>query len=399
MEHQTLLAVSDFGLEFIVPPSAFSASNTRILPRKRRLVLYFPMMAGGGAEKLYLNLTPYFIAAGWEVVFLVDKMGGSLGDAVPEGAQIVQMGADRLRHALPKIIRYLRREPPDILLSSISPNNASVLVAKLVARVPTKFLVTQHNTLSHETRNGGIYRFLPLAFRVLLRFADAVAAVSTGVANDLARSTGFDAAKISLIPNGVVTDDFALRAGAACPHPWLPPAAEPVLLAVGRLTPQKDFATLIRAFAELRRNRSAKLIILGEGPARADLADLATSLGVADAIDLPGYVANPLPYMREASLLVLSSAYEGFGLVLAEALACGTPVVSTNCDHGPAEILEGGCYGALVPVGDWSSMAAAIGATLDLPPDRAISRARGHDYSIAACAERYIDLFETMLRV
>jgi len=356
------------------------------------------MLAGGGAEKLYLNLTPRFIEAGWDIVFLVDKIGGALDGSVPEGAQLVQLDVDRLRHALPKLIRYLRREPPDILLSSISPNNAAVLLAKLVTLIRTQFLITQHNTLSREANNGGIYRILPLAFRLLLRFADDVVAVSRGVAVDLARSTGFDPAKITVIPNGVVTDDFAERARAECPHPWLPPTGEPVLLGVGRLTPQKDFATLIRAFAELRRHRPAKLIILGEGPERADLTALAHSLGVAESIDMPGYVANPLPYISNASLLVLSSAYEGFGLVLAEALACGTPVVSTNCDHGPAEILDGGRYGALVPVGDWSSMASAIDATVDQPAARSILQARGDEYSIAACAARYLELFETMLR-
>jgi glycosyltransferase involved in cell wall biosynthesis len=390
--------MSEGGLEFIVEPPEFSVSTKPILPRKRRIVLYFPMLAGGGAERLYLNLTPYFIEAEWDVVFLVDKLGGALVGSVPKGAQLVQLDADRLRHSLPKLIRYLRREQPDILLSSISPNNAAVLLAKLATRIPTQFLITQHNTLSRETNNGGIYRILPFAFRVLLRFADDVAAVSNGVAADLARSTGFDAAKISVIPNGVVTDDFAARAGAACPHPWLPPTGGPVLLAVGRLTSQKDFATLIRAFAELRRHRPAKLIILGEGPDRADLTELACSLGVADSVDMPGYVANPLAYISNASVLVLSSAYEGFGLVLAEALACGTPVVSTNCDHGPAEILEDGRYGALVPVGDWSSMAAAIGDTLDRPPERSTLQGRGSAYSIATCAARYIELFETMLR-
>ncbi len=390
--------MSDGGLEFIVEPPEFSVSTKPILPRKRRIVLYFPMLAGGGAERLYLNLTPYFIVAGWDVVFLVDKLGGALVGSVPKGAQLVQLDADRLRHSLPKLIGYLRREPPDILLSSISPNNAAVLLAKLVTLIRTRFLITQHNTLSRETNNGGIYRILPFAFRFLLRFADDVVAVSRGVAVDLARSTGFDAAKIVVIPNGVVTDDFAARAGAACPHPWLPPTGEPVLLGVGRLTPQKDFATLIRAFAELRRSRPAKLIILGEGPERADLTALAHSLGVAESIDMPGYVANPLPYISNANVLVLSSAYEGFGLVLAEALACGTPVVSTNCDHGPAEILDGGRYSALVPVGDWSSMASAIEATLDQPPARSILQARGDDYSIAACAARYLDLFEAMLR-
>ncbi len=235
-------------------------------------------------------------------------------------------------------------------------------------------------------------RFLPLAMRLAYRHADGVIGVSGGVADTLAQITHLPRARITVLHNPVVVPGFAEDAAAPLDHPWFEPGQPPVVLGVGSLTRQKDFATLLRAFAMVRGKRSARLVILGEGEDRATLESLAAELGVKGDVALPGWVANPYAWMARAGVFVLSSQWEGFGLVLAEALACGTPVVSTDCPSGPAEILEGGRHGRLVPMQDSAAMAAAILDTLDSTSDCEALRRRGHDFSLEKVCAQYLRL-------
>jgi glycosyltransferase involved in cell wall biosynthesis len=176
-----------------------------------------------------------------------------------------------------------------------------------------------------------------------------------------------------------------------CEHPWLQGGEPPVLLSVGRLNAQKDYPTLFRAVAELRQTRDLHLIVLGEGPERAALEQLADDIGISDILAMPGFVDNPFAYMRQARLFVLSSRWEGFGLVIVEALACGCPVLSTDCPSGPGEILEGGRYGRLTPVGDASQMARAIEASLNAPEDPEVLMARARDFELNRIARTYLE--------
>ena len=175
-------------------------------------------------------------------------------------------------------------------------------------------------------------------------------------------------------------------------HPWFAPGSPPVVLGIGRLTTQKDFPTLLKAFAQVRAVRKARLMILGEGRDRQALEVLARELGVASDVDLPGFVLNPFPYMVRASLLVLSSAWEGLPGVLIEAMACGCPVVSTDCPSGPSEILDGGAYGPLVPVGDDGALAKAILSVLEMPPDPERLRARAALFSVERATDQYLQV-------
>jgi len=163
-----------------------------------------------------------------------------------------------------------------------------------------------------------------------------------------------------------------------------------VLLAVGRLVPQKDYPTLLRAFARVRSVEQVRLVILGEGRQRRSLERLVRRLGIADAVQLPGYVDNPYAYMAHAAAMVLSSAWEGIGNVLIEALACGCPVVSTDCPGGTAEVLGHGAYGKLVAVGDVDALAQAMAEILSETPDRERLRARAQEFSIDHIADSYL---------
>lgn len=289
---------------------------------------------------------------------------------------------------------YLKRDRPIALLSALNFGNVAAVIAGDLAGGDTKIVLTQRNHLTSdiEGRRGrsGIYR------RIMRRFfsrADAIVAVSQGVADDLALYCTPRSGRIDTIYNPVATPSLYRKAAAPIDHAWFGEGQPPVILGVGRLMPQKDFATLIKAFARVRAQRPAKLMILGEGDQRGMLQALVKAQGVADDVSLAGFSDNPFAYLTRADLFVLSSTFEGLPGVLIQALACGCPVVSTDCPSGPVEILEGGRHGALVPVGDVEKMAEAIVRALDRPADREALKARGAFFS----EERAVCAYEKIL--
>lgn len=302
---------------------------------------------------------------------------------------------------LPGLVRYLRTERPDALFAAMPVPNLLALWARRLAGVPTRVLVSERNMLSAMI--GGSRRWrdrhLPRLLGHVYRLADGIVAVSDGVADDLARQSGLPRARIVTVYNPVITPELATMASQPVAHRWFLPAAPPVVLGVGSLSARKDFPTLVRAFARLRAERACRLVILGEAASpkkteeqRAELMALAASLGVAADVDLPGFVANPFAYMARAAVFVLSSAFEGLPGALIQAMACGCPAVSTDCPSGPAEILDGGRFGPLVPVGDDCAMAAAIAATLDRPIAATTLQARAQMFSVERAVDRYVDL-------
>ena len=213
----------------------------------------------------------------------------------------------------------------------------------------------------------------------------------------MAGATGIPAGSITTIHNPVVMPDIRTRAVMPAEHPWLSDGGPAVVLAAGRLSREKDFPTLIRGFALLAARRPCRLVILGEGEQRAALDQLATSLRVADRVSLPGWVENPFAFMSRASLFVLSSIYEGLPSVLVEAMACGCPCISTDCPAGPAEILEDGRLGPLVPIGDAGALADAMERVLERPPDPRGLRERAEDFSGEASVAAYEALISSFV--
>jgi glycosyltransferase involved in cell wall biosynthesis len=228
--------------------------------------------------------------------------------------------------------------------------------------------------------------------RRLYGWADAAIGVSRGISEDLAQHTAIPKARIITIYNPTFTAESLHKAASPLEHPWLTPDSPPVILGAGRLTTQKDFPTLLRAFARIRKRCPARLVILGEGKSRPALIDLATDLGIVQEMMLPGFVDNPFAWMSRSAVFVLSSVWEGFPGVLIEAMACGCPVVSTDCPSGPAEILNGDEYGPLVSMGDDKALAEAVLNTLQEPLDPAKLRARAAEYSVDRALDRYLEV-------
>ena len=357
-----------------------------------RLACYMHSLAGGGVERMRLNLLRQLGTHGVEASLLLHEAAGPLGSELPPGLPVTVFGTSRTLFDLVPLARLLKRERPDALLVSLGHNNIVALAAKLLARSRCTLVVCQHNALSAEVATDRRYRLLPALYRLFAPLADHLVAVSEGVAADMARETGIPRARIEVIHNPVITPDFARRAAEALDDPWFAPGAPPVVVTAGRLVAQKDHETLLRAFALRRQAGPARLLVLGEGPLRGELEALAASLGVAADIRFAGFRANPLPFIRRAEAFVLSSTHEGLGNVLIEALGCGTPVISTDCPHGPAEILDNGRYGVLVPVRDVASLADAMRSPLRTRFPAATLQARAERFSAEAAASRYLAL-------
>ena len=357
----------------------------------RRLAVFVPDLKGGGTERVMSVLAGGFAGHGHRVDLVLARAEGPFLAAIPPEVRIVELGRKGVLRCLPDLVRYLRRERPDTLFSAMSHANVVALLANRLAGSPSRVVVSERTSFVETRRNFRSLRdrTTRLLMRATYRWADSVIVVAEAIIEELHRGLRLDRARLRTIPNPVVTRELRARAEEepACP---LFGQGRPVILAAGRLSFEKDFHTLLRAFALVRHRRDAALVIIGEGPDREGLERLARSLGVADHFALPGFVANPYAYMRAASLFVLSSRFEGMPGVVVQAMACGTPIVSTDCRTGPREILEDGKWGELVPVGDPIAIADAILASLSRT-DHPDVRVRAQDFEEAKSVLQYLD--------
>ena len=290
----------------------------------------------------------------------------------------------RQRSPLFPLFRYIRRYRPDAVLSFLNYPSLNLLLTAQIFRSHTRYVVNVRNHISTAVSNAESYhmRMFPRLMRRFFPLADLIIANSTEIARDITHITGIPAEHLKVIHNPVYRPEIETLAAEATIHPWLNDDRVPVILGVGKFKIQKDFETLMRAFALVRHDREARLIILGDGPLDQILSNLAEELGLAQDIDFPGHVRNPFPYFSRASVFVSSSAWEGLPNAVIEALACGCPVVSTDCPGGSAEVLGQGTYGRLVPVGDEKTMADAILSSLTAPPSRAMLTDRAKAFSV-----------------
>ena len=362
-----------------------------------KLAIFLMDLGGGGAERVMINLAHGFLDRGMEVDLVLVKAEGPYLSQLSPQIKVITFNCSRLIFSLPALIKYLRKIRPAVLMSALEDTNLLALWASRLANVPTQVVVTVHNNLSREAQNSEQLKrqLTPRLVQIFYPWADKIVAVSAGVAKDLIK-LGLPLEKVHYIYNPIVTSGLKEKLQENLDHPWFLPGQPPVILGVGRLTKQKDFSTLMHAFSKVRHHKPVRLVLLGDGEEKTALETLAQSLGLAQEVSFLSFVANPYIYMSKASVVVLSSAWEGFGNVLVESMMTGTPVVSTDCESGPAEILADGKYGRLVSVGNTEEMAKAILDTFSNPPQREILEERANEFTLEKSISCYQLLLENL---
>lgn len=328
--------------------------------QNREISVFLESLEGGGAEHVLLTLINAFIQRAHEVEVILCKSGGLYQKQLSPDVNLVELHARNLYYGLPRLVRYLRKMKPRVLLTTLNLASMVALIAKRLARVDTRVVIRIANTISQQPKNWLKKNLDHLLQRLIYPWADEIIAVSDGVGDDLSAHVGIHRERIITIYNPIITPELKELANTKLDHPWFMPDQPPVILGVGRLNVLKDFGTLIRAFSKISANHPARLLILGEGDQREHLETLVAELKITDKVSMPGFVDNPFQYMRNASVFALTSVSEGLPAVLIQALACGCSVVSTDCPNGPREILDHGRHGYLVPVRDSDAMAEAI---------------------------------------
>jgi glycosyltransferase involved in cell wall biosynthesis len=356
----------------------------------RPIAIFIPSVHGGGAERAMLVFSKELVSRGYAVDLVLANLEGALTDLIPSGVRVVNLRSARMMRAIPKLIRYLRSVSPCAVYSTITHANIAATCAARFARLQAPVVVRQSNTPLSETKDSIgrflVSRLIPMSYPS----AHAIIAVSEGVKEELIALNPDLRNHVHVIPTPVLTSDVVSQAAEDPGHPWFDDLSVPIVVSAGRLKPHKGMRELIRAFHKVRAKRRAKLVILGEGSDRLRLEREISRLGLGDDVDMPGFRKNPFPFMQRAAVFVLASHYEGLPNVLVQAMSVGTPIVATDCPSGPAEILEGGRWGTLVPVGSEEALALAISEALDRPRQVAAQARAWERYGAGAATSQYL---------
>ena len=361
-----------------------------------KIAIYMRMIYGCGVDQVAINLCQGFIQQGLKVDLVLNTVEGDhkLLSQFPPLVRVVDLKSPHQSRSLPKVIRYFQEEQPTALLSAGHYSTELAVLAKYLSRVPTRVVLSEHSNITKDAASATWQQskyWIRLGARLTYPWADGIVAVSEGVAKDLCYSTGIHQERIRVIYNPAFTPDILAKAKEPIDHPWFEPGQPPVIIGIGRLEPQKDFSNLIRGFAQVRQLEPVRLMILGKGSEGAKLQMLIKELNIEADVTMLGFIDNPYPYLAQSKIFVLSSAWEGLPTVLVEALALGIPVVSTDCENGPAEVLDNGKYGLLVPVGDSNALASAILQVLK--GDRKVVDPDWLDqFTIKSATQKYLDI-------
>lgn len=362
-------------------------------PAHNRIAILLPDLRFGGAERVAVNLANNFAERGYEIdMVLLNARGEFLAELNPL-VNIFNLDAPRLRNALYPLIKYLKMRTPHSCLASMWPLTTIAILANLLSLTKTKVIVSEHTVWSKSNlfKNTLTRIAIKLSTRLTFPLASGIVCVSEGAANDLSDISGVERKKIKVIYNPIIKTNLTKNTLARSPLEWWNGTHKKVL-AVSALIPEKDYKTLLDAFRITISSTYAKLLILGDGECREEIENTISDYKLKEHVFLGGFVTDPHPYYKRADLFVLSSQVEGFGNVLVEALHAGTPIVSTDCPHGPREILCDGKFGALVPVANPTQLAKAISSALSNKHEASSLVRRSLDFSIAKISTQYLKI-------
>ncbi len=355
----------------------------------KQISLFLYSLRGGGAEKMMVKIANELHQRGHDIDLVLVHADGPYKSLIDPSVSMTEIGGKNTFKILYNLWSYVRKSHPDVLLSTMEiPNIVSILATRTPNSVPVVIRIANINSMK---RREGKYKLIPLLKRHIYPRSEAIVTISDGVAHDLSDVTGIHESEMKTIYNPAFDPEILEMKCEPVDHEWLNDEDKRVVIGVGNMKPQKDFPTLLRALSLLEED--VHLIILGKGRGKSNLHELATQLRIDDRVLFPGFVDNPYAYMSKADVFALPSAWEGFGNVIVEAMACGTPVVCADCPGGPAEILGEGTYGPLVPVGDDQAMAKAIKNLLIDPTDSKELKSRAEEFSV----ENIVDQYENVL--
>ena len=359
--------------------------------------LFILKFGDGGVERMMVNIARGLSLIGVRVDFIIKNSNAPYLHLLPNSVRVIKFPVAKQSEALPKLLDYLQQNDPDIVVSAKILDDEIALKAKQSHKGKTRFYLRPGTALISRMKARGmgwIRRWLKTRNLVkLFNQADGVVAVSQGVADEVMQLSKVSQDRITVIKNPTITPELYELSEAEVPDPWLAADQPPVILGIGGLRRQKDFPSLIQAFAQVRQQLPCRLMILGQGNKEAQLKLLAQELELGDDFRLVGFVDNPYVYLKHAGLFVLSSLWEGSPNVLTEALALGTPSVSTDCPSGPFEVSRGGEVLPLVPVGDVDRLAEAMLQTLRESPDREKLKSAVSEYTLEKSARSYLAAF------
>jgi glycosyltransferase involved in cell wall biosynthesis len=353
--------------------------------------ILLPDLRGGGAERVSLDLAREFSRLGQDVEFVLMRAEGEFLPTAQLEFSVVDLVAPRMRGVPTAVARYLREHKPDVVVANMWPLTSAAVIARAMSGHKCRLLLVEHNNLTQQYSLWGKLhaRLMAASMAATYRFADVVAAVSKGAAKDTAGLARLPNDRVKVLHNPIPQrqpPNPEKTANAEILWDCLPGQR---ILTVGSLSEQKNHPLLLRAFADLQYPE-ARLMLLGQGAKKAMLRAMAAELGIADRVIFAGFHPDPTPFYKTANLFVLSSNYEGLPTVLIEALGCGTPVVSTDCPSGPAEILVNGKYGRLIPVGDAEKLAKGIEEALQASHDTDALISRAAEFSPSTAAQSYL---------
>lgn len=369
--------------------------------KKKKIAIFLPSLSDGGAEKVMVSLANNFVSKFYSVDLLLVSQEGVYFNMLSDEVRLINIDKSRAIYAVPRILKYLRNERPDVLLSALTHTNVIALICKVLCLRKIRVVVSERSIISNSTLLSGnrLYLINKYILKLLYPLADSIIAISKGCAKDLVKTLEISNKKIVVINNPLIKDSNINindsnedKINLSLQHNNNNNKHKHLIIAVGRLKKVKNFPLLIKAFAIVRKTVPSSLIILGEGPERNNLEKLIKELHLEKSISLPGFVNNPIDYMKKSEVFVSSSSWEGFGNVIVEAMSVGLKIVSVDCPGGPREILEDGKWGKLVPLNNVSLLADAIKKIIDEDVKYDV-KLRALQFNINVIADKYLQTF------